>query len=72
MKHPPLTPVVSSNVEAIGHEGSTLFVRFKGGGLYVYAGVPVETYQEGLASDSPGRWFRDKIRGKFKHEQHDE
>lgn len=68
---PPMTPVKSSNIEAIGYRGTELFVRFKGGGLYTYAGVPSEVYHGLLSSESPGGYFRSKVRGQFKHSQVD-
>ena len=71
MKTPPLIAVKSTNVEAIGWHGGSLFVRFKGGGLYTYADVPETVYHEGLASDSPGKWFRSSVSGSFKHKKHD-
>jgi hypothetical protein len=68
---PALTPVTSSNIEAIGHNGSRLFVRFKGGGLYSYQGVPEEVYREGLKMESVGSWFRASVRGHYPHMKHD-
>lgn len=65
--HPPMTAVKSSNIEALGHRGNVLYVRFKGGKLYSYADVPAEVYHAGVASESPGRWFRDRIRGTYRH-----
>lgn len=67
---PPMTPVKSSNLEAIGYRGTSLFVRFKGGGVYEYAGVPSDLYHEGLKADSPGSWFRNSVRSKFPAEKH--
>jgi hypothetical protein len=53
--HPiPLSPVKSSSVEALGHHGTTLAVRFDGGGLYHYAGVSAEQYQKLLNAKSIG------------------
>jgi hypothetical protein len=71
VKIPHLTPVQSKNIQAMGHEGTTLWIRFKGGGLYSYDGVPAETYHEGVAADSVGGWFHSKIRGAFAHRKHD-
>lgn len=71
MKVPKLTPVKSSNVAALGHSGNRLFVRFNGGGLYSYDGVSEDLYREGLAAESAGRWFREKIQGTFSHTRHD-
>lgn len=68
---PALTSVKSSNVEAIGHSGDRLFVRFIGGKLYSYAGVPERVYHDGLKTESVGSWFRTQVRGKFNHLQHD-
>lgn len=69
---PALTPVKSSNVEAIGHSGDRLFVRFIGGKLYSYPGVPEAVYRQGLAAESIGTWFRQKVRGIYgPHTQHD-
>jgi len=62
-----MMPVESSNIDAIGHDAKGLHVRFKGGSTYLYPDVGHAMYQEGLTADSPGRWFRDKIRGSYKH-----
>jgi KTSC domain len=71
IKHPDLTEVKSSNIQSMGHEGETLWIRFKGGGLYSYPNVPYDVYQEGMASESKGSWFRDKVRGVYGHRKHD-
>lgn len=51
-----LTPVVSSNVAAVGHDPatSTLHVRFKSGKTYAYHGVPAEKHQALLSAASIG------------------
>lgn len=69
---PPMKEVKSSNLEAVGHQGTRLFVRFKGGGIYSYAGVPPEVYHELAAAESPGSVFRAKVRGQYKHTLHDQ
>lgn len=68
---PTMNPVKSSNIDAIGYRGTTLYIRFKGGGLYSYEGVPSEVYHAGLAAESVGSWFRSKISGTYGHERHD-
>ena len=40
MNIPEMTPVESSNVAAVGYDGSNLFVGFKADSLYVYFDVP--------------------------------
>lgn len=71
MKVPHLTEVQSSNIHSMGHDGHTLWVRFKSGALYSYPDVPAETYHDGLQAESIGSWFRDNIRGKHEHRKHD-
>lgn len=71
MKQPALVKVQSSNIEAMGHDSRGLFVRFSGGALYSYPAVPKDLYDEGLKAESPGKWFRDKVRGQFAHVKHD-
>lgn len=52
----PLTPVKSSNVEAMGYDEATRTarIRFKGGQTYRYANVPKELYESVVASPSVG------------------
>jgi len=55
------TQVKSSFIESIGHEGDTLEVAYKGGGLYKYTGVPRETYESVLGAESIGKAFREQV-----------
>lgn len=57
MKHPDIKtqPVKSSNIEAIGHEGSTLAVKFKSGGTYHYHGVTKEQFDGLSKAESIGK-----------------
>jgi len=64
---PTMTSVKSSNVEAVGHHGDELHVKFKTGGHYVYRGVPPELHREALASGSIGKFLATRIIGKFTH-----
>lgn len=66
---PALQPVESSNIEAIGHEGDQLFVRFKGGGLYAYSGVPARIGVEMAGAKSPGSYFHANVRSRFAGER---
>jgi len=59
--------VKSSNVEAIGHDGDALHVRFKGGKTYSYAGVPESTFHACCSADSVGGFIARNILGKFDH-----
>ena len=71
MKAPTLTKVESSRIDALGHGGGHLWIRFKGGQLYSYPDVPESVFHEGVKSDSIGKWFGAKISGKFKFVKHD-
>ncbi len=67
MKVPTLTPVQSSNIQAVGYSNQGLFVRFIGGGTYHYPDAPKSVFDEMVKSDSVGRYFAHKIRGTFRH-----
>lgn len=64
-----MTPVESSNLESVGHDGTNLFVRFKNGSIYVYLHVPESLYQELLAADSKGKYLGKHIKGAFQYER---
>lgn len=68
MKPPKLTPVESSNIDALGYNDAGLWVRFKSGGLYRYPKCPRTIYDDGLKAPSVGQWFRSAVMGTFKHE----
>lgn len=53
----PMTPVVSSNVAAIGTEGRDLLVEFLSGATYRYPGL-AEHAGEIMTSSSPGGYVR--------------
>jgi hypothetical protein len=61
--------VKSSNIEAIHHEGTTLSVRFKGGGIWDYADVPAGVHAEMLArherGESVGQFFHQHVKCRY-------
>ena len=62
-----LSAVKSSQIEAIGHEGTTLAVKFKNGNVYHYANVSADQFNAFKSADSIGSHF-----GKvFKHNTKD-
>jgi hypothetical protein len=65
--HPELSPVTSSNIEAVGHEGTTLYVRFKGGAVWSYANVMPASHQEMMAQESIGGYFAKHIKPNAHH-----
>lgn len=60
-----MTPVVSSLLREIGHEGTTLWVRFRNGTLYTYEGVTKEMHDAILGAESAGKYFSSTIKTKF-------
>lgn len=58
----------SSNLEAYFYEPltKTLFLEFKGGGLYGYDLVPPELIEEFQIAPSKGAFFYSRIKDKFK------
>ena len=64
-----MTPVVSSNVRAIDHDGTDLFVEFNSGAKYKYFLVPPEYFQDMLESESVGRYLNTKVKKSFEYEK---
>lgn len=66
-----LTPCESSNLAAHGYdpETKTLAVRFKGGGVWHYPGVPPEAYSKLCEAPSKGSYFAKEIRPKHKGQE---
>lgn len=64
-----LTPVTSSQIDAIGHdpETNTLAVRFRGGSTYHYADVTAEQYDEFYRSESLGKHFGANFKNNGSH-----
>lgn len=60
-------PVKSSNIEAIGHDGDTLHVKYKNGGTYTYAGVSESTFHAVKSAESVGRFLHANVKGKYDH-----
>jgi hypothetical protein len=55
------TPVLSSNVSAIGEHNGDLYIRFHGGNSYVYPNSG-DLYQAMLQSSSKGRFVWNRLR----------
>ena len=59
---PDLTPVKSSNIAGVAHDGGSLWVRFTNGSLYKYPTAGRDLHEGLVAAASPGRYHMDKIR----------
>ena len=64
-------PVQSSNIDSVGYdpEKKILELRFKGGGLYAYKGVPQTEHDGLMTSDSIGSYFHANIKNAYKFEK---
>jgi len=69
MDTPALTPVKSSNLEAVGYDPGTrvLTVKFRNGGTYHYQECLPSHYEGLLSAESPGKFFHRHIKSAFKH-----
>lgn len=66
-------PAESAVISDIRYENERqkLFVRFEGGGEYVYVGVPGEVHRSFVEAESRGRFFADQIRDRFPYNRLD-
>ena len=64
-----LKPVKSSNIAEIGHSGTDLHVKFRGGDkTYIYEGVTEKVHKELMDAESLGQFFSKHIKnGPYKH-----
>jgi hypothetical protein len=64
---PPLVPVASSSIRAVGYDAAThrLYVRFHSGELYAYADVPRRVHRELMAAGSVGGYFNREVRPRY-------
>lgn len=62
-----LEPVKSSNIEAVGYDGSEqrLTIEFKDGAQYCYEKVPEKTFNELHKAESVGTYFYKNIKTNF-------
>jgi hypothetical protein len=57
-----MIPVDSEAIEAIGFDAGELWVKFRGGGTYVYFVVPEHVFDALLGSDSMGAFLNREIK----------
>jgi len=63
--------VESTSLTSIGYDSRAraLVIEFRSGSTYRYREVPHRVFLELVRSDSKGRYFSKKIRGKYPHER---
>lgn len=59
---PELTPLKSSNIAAVGHDGEALYVQFRSGKTYSYPGVDAAHFRAMIETDSPGSYFHKHVK----------
>jgi hypothetical protein len=69
MTLPTMHPITSSTIAEIGHDGASLYVRFKGGDLYRYPGAVAGHVETMKGHESPGAYFHAQVRGAHKGER---
>jgi hypothetical protein len=64
-------PLKSKMFTAVAYaaDSQVLYLRFRSGDLYRYFEFPHEQFQEFLNADSHGRYFLNRIKGKFRYER---
>ena len=60
-----MIPVVSSNIYAVGYDGSTLRIQFHSGGIYDYSGVPESVYNGLMNAASKGSYHAAHIKNVY-------
>ena len=69
MNIPEMTLVESSNVVAVGYDGSNLFVGFKADSLYVYFDVPEMVYEGLMQAASKGSFLHKHVMNQYRYER---
>lgn len=64
MENIQFTPVQSSNIISVGHDGTNLYVNYKSG-TYKYENVDKSVYESLISSESKGRFMNENIKGKY-------
>lgn len=62
-----VTAVDSTTLSSVAYDASCqlLWLRFQGGAIYCYFGVPPKMHQELISAPSKGKYFNQYIRGHF-------
>ena len=71
------TPVKSSTIDAIDHDGKQLTVWFKNGGIYDYPDVPKDLHDKMMAAheagESVGKFFHEHVKkAGFQHKKRED
>ena len=64
--------IQSSLIKNASYTEKGLVLEFRDGGKYLYYSAPYSVYQEFVASQSKGKYFHEKINGRYPYEQYRE
>ena len=66
-----LQRVNSSDIDSVGYSDAKniMLVRFKTGAFYEYHGISPEVYTALMSSQSIGKYFTSKIRGRYPYKE---
>jgi len=64
-----LIPVNSSNLAAVGYDGSRLIIAFHSGGVYAYFGMPFSEYNGLMLAHSHGKYFHAHIKNRYDYQR---
>jgi len=66
-----LQKVNSSDIDSIGYSDAKniMLVRFKTGAMYEYHGIGADIYTALVSSQSIGKYFTSKIRGRYPYKE---
>lgn len=62
-------PVTSEAISSVGHDAEALIleIEFTSGGIYRYLEVPRQVFEQLMAAASPGTFFHDEIRDRYRY-----
>lgn len=61
-----MIPVSSSDIVAVGYEGTTLYIEFNRGATYSYSAVPQSVYNGLMNAYSHGTYFHQYIKNAYR------
>ena len=64
-----MIPVSSTNISAIGYEGTTLYVRFHQGSVYAYFNVPRHVYEGLMSASSHGSYLANYVKNVYQYQR---
>lgn len=64
-----MIPVSSTNISAIGYEGTTLYVRFHQVSVYAYFNVPRHVYEGLMSASSHGSYLVNYVKDVYQYQR---